>query len=89
MGYKVAVAGATGNVGRELLAMLAERQFPADEVIALASERSVGSQVSFGEDDVLEVQDLATFDFAGTDIVLSSPGATVLIRGAVNIHPVR
>ena len=77
MGYKVAVAGATGNVGRELLAMLAERQFPADEVIALASERSVGSQVSFGEDDVLEVQDLATFDFAGTDIVLSSPGAKV------------
>ena len=77
MGYKVAVVGATGNVGRELLAILAERQFPADEVIALASERSVGVEVSFGEDDVLQVRDLATFDFAGTDIVLSSPGAKV------------
>ena len=77
MGYKVAVVGATGSVGREFLAILAEREFPADEVIALASERSVGSQVSFGEDDVLEVRDLATFDFAGTDIVLSSPGAKV------------
>ncbi len=77
MGYKVAVVGATGNVGRELLAILAEREFPADEVIALASERSVGVEVSFGEDDVLKVRDLATFDFAGTDIVLSSPGAKV------------
>ena len=74
MGYKIAVVGATGNVGRELLAILAEREFPADEVIALASERSVGAEVSFGEDDVLEVQELATFDFAGTDIVFSSPG---------------
>ena len=77
MGYKVAVAGATGNVGREILTILAERQFPADEVIALASERSVGVELSFGEDDVLQVRDLATFDFAGTDIVLSSPGAKV------------
>ena len=77
MGYKIAVVGATGNVGRELLAILAEREFPADEVIALASERSVGAEVSFGEDDVLEVQELATFDFAGTDIVFSSPGAQV------------
>ena len=77
MGYKVAVAGATGNVGREVLAILAERKFPADEVIALASERSVGAEVSFGEDDVLDVRDLATFDFAGTDIVFSSPGAKV------------
>ena len=77
MGYKIAVVGATGNVGRELLAILAEREFPADEVIALASERSVGAEVSFGEDDVLEVRELATFDFAGTDIVFSSPGAQV------------
>ncbi len=77
MGYRVAVVGATGNVGRELLALLAERQFPADEVIALASARSVGTEVSFGEDDVLKVQNLETFDFKGVDIVLSSPGASV------------
>jgi len=77
MGYKVAVVGATGNVGRELLQILAERNFPADEVVALASERSVGRKVSYGEDDILKVQDLAGFDFAGTDIVLSSPGAKV------------
>ncbi|MDP6572337.1 MAG: aspartate-semialdehyde dehydrogenase [Rhodospirillales bacterium] len=80
MGYKVAVVGATGSVGRELLAILAEREFPADEVIALASERSLGVEVSFGEEDVLKVRDLATFDFAGTDIVLSSPGAKVSAR---------
>ncbi len=77
MGYKVAVVGATGNVGREMLSTLAEREFPADEVVALASERSVGKEVSFGEDKVLKVLDLATYDFAGTDIVLSSPGAKV------------
>ena len=77
MGYRVAVVGATGNVGREILATLAERNFPTDEVIALASERSVGSELSFGEDAVLKVQDLAGFDFAGVDIVLSSPGAKV------------
>jgi len=77
MGYKVAVVGATGNVGREMLQILAERKFPADEVIALASERSVGKEVSFGEDKVLKVKDLAAFDFKGIDIVLSSPGAKV------------
>ncbi|WP_026869254.1 aspartate-semialdehyde dehydrogenase [Inquilinus limosus] len=77
MGYRVAVIGATGNVGREMLSILAERNFPVDEVVALASERSVGRQVSFGEDDVLDVQDLAKFDFKGIDIVLSSPGAKV------------
>jgi len=76
MGYKVAVVGATGNVGREMLQTLADRAFPADEVVALASERSVGREVSFGEQD-LKVRDLATFDFRGTDIVLSSPGASV------------
>jgi aspartate-semialdehyde dehydrogenase len=77
MGYKIAVIGATGNVGREMLTILAECEFPADEVIALASENSVGREVSFGEDDVLQVQDLARFDFRGVDIVLSSPGAKV------------
>ena len=77
MGYKVAVVGATGNVGREMLTTLADRKFPADEVIALASENSIGKEVSYGEDDVLKVHDLAKFDFKGVDIVLSSPGAKV------------
>jgi aspartate-semialdehyde dehydrogenase len=77
MGYKLAVVGATGNVGRQILGVLAEREFPADEVAALASNRSVGQEVSFGEDEVLKVQDLGRFDFKGTDIVLSSPGAKV------------
>jgi aspartate-semialdehyde dehydrogenase len=77
MGYKVAVIGATGNVGREMLQTLSERDFPVDEVIALASERSVGREVSFGDDQILKVKDLATFDFTGVDIALSSPGAKV------------
>ena len=77
MGYRVAVVGATGNVGREMLQTLAERNFPADDVVALASARSAGKQTSFGEDTVLKVQDLAKFDFKGIDIVLSSPGAKV------------
>jgi aspartate-semialdehyde dehydrogenase len=77
MGYKVAVVGATGAVGREILTTLSERDFPADDVVALASERSAGSRVSFGEDDELKVQDLSRFDFKGSEIVLSSPGAKV------------
>ena len=77
MGYRIAVAGATGNVGREVLSILAERQFPADEVIALASSRSIGAEVSYGEDKTLKVRELAAFDFDGIDIVLSSPGAKV------------
>ncbi len=77
MGFKVAVVGATGNVGREFLKLLAERRFPADEVIALASSRSKGSEVSFGEDAVLKVGALEEYDFRGVDIVLSSPGAKV------------
>ena len=77
MGYKVAVVGATGAVGHELLTTLAERNFPADEVVALASERSAGQQVSYGEDTVLKVQNLETFDFKGTDIALFSPGAKI------------
>ncbi|GAB6052190.1 aspartate-semialdehyde dehydrogenase [Magnetospira thiophila] len=77
MGYKVAVVGATGNVGREMLSILAEREFPVSEVVALASHRSIGREISFGEDEIVTVQNLETFDFAGTDIVLSSPGASV------------
>ncbi len=77
MGYKIAVVGATGNVGREMLSILDERAFPVDEVVALASERSVGREVSFGEDQTLQVQNLSDFDFTGTDIVLSSPGGRV------------
>ncbi len=77
MGYRLAVVGATGNVGREMLKTLAERDFPADDVVALASERSIGSEVSYGEDQTIKVQDLASFDFKGIDLVLSSPGAKV------------
>lgn len=76
MGYKIAVVGATGNVGHEILKILDERNFPADDVIALASSRSVGKEVSFGDQN-LKVKDLATFDFKGIDIVLSSPGGKV------------
>ena len=77
MGYRVAVVGASGNVGRELLNILAEREFPADDVIALASSRSLGKKVSYGEDNEIACQNLADFDFKGVDIVLSSPGAKV------------
>jgi aspartate-semialdehyde dehydrogenase len=77
MGYRVAVVGATGNVGREMLTTLAERRFPVDEVVALASSRSTGKEISFGEDKTLKVRDLETFDFKGIDIVLSSPGAKI------------
>jgi aspartate-semialdehyde dehydrogenase len=77
MGYKVAIVGATGNVGRAFLDILAERKFPVDELVPLASSRSVGKEVSFGEADKLKVRDLATYDFKGIDIVLSSPGAKV------------
>ncbi|HVJ56132.1 MAG TPA: aspartate-semialdehyde dehydrogenase [Aliidongia sp.] len=76
MGYRVAVVGATGNVGREMLTTLAEREFPVDEMVALASNRSVGTEVSFGDDDV-RVHDLDSFDFKNIDIALFSPGAKV------------
>jgi aspartate-semialdehyde dehydrogenase len=82
MGYTIAVIGATGNVGREMLKTLAERNFPVDEVIPLASERSAGQMVSFGEHEDLKVQDLAKFDFKGVDIALSSPGAKVSAQHA-------
>ena len=77
MGYRVAVVGSTGNVGREMLATLAELEFPADEIVPLASERSAGTEVSFGEDQVLKVRALDTYDFKGIDIALFSPGAKV------------
>ena len=76
MGYKVAVVGATGNVGREILSILAERGFPADEVVALASRRSQGVEVSFG-DKTLKVKALETYDFSDTDICLMSAGGAV------------
>ena len=74
MGYRVVVAGATGNVGREMLNILAERQFPVDEIAALASRRSLGTEVSFG-DKTLKTQDLDTFDFTGWDIALFAIGS--------------
>ena len=77
MGYRVAVVGATGAVGREMLKTLAERRFPADEVAAVASGRSAGAEVSFGETQVLKVKPLDSFDFTGWDIALFSPGASV------------
>ncbi|MCS0504027.1 aspartate-semialdehyde dehydrogenase [Ancylobacter mangrovi] len=76
MGYKVAVVGATGNVGREMLDILSERGFPADEVVALASRRSVGTEVSFG-DKTLKVKALEHYDFSDTDICLMSAGGDV------------
>src|SRR5271168_3009877 len=76
MSYKVAVVGATGNVGREMLNVLVERAFPASEVVALASSRSVGTEVSFG-DGVLKIKALEHYDFKGTDIVLMSAGSAV------------
>src|SRR5246500_4698788 len=77
MGYRVAVVGATGAVGREMLKTLAERQFPVDEVAAVASGRPAGTEVWFGEKAVLKVRGLDSFDFRGTDIGLFSPGASV------------
>ena len=77
MAYRVAVVGATGAVGREMLKTLAERSFPVSEVVALASGRSTGSEVSFGDKQVLKVKNLETFDFRGWDIGLFSPGASV------------
>ena len=76
MGLRVAVVGATGNVGREMLEILHERLFPADEVIAIASRRSVGVEVSYGE-KTLKCKDLETFDFSGVDLVLMSAGGAV------------
>jgi aspartate-semialdehyde dehydrogenase len=74
MGYRVVVAGATGNVGREMLNILAEREFPVDEIVALASRKSMGTEVSFG-DKTLRTKDLDTFDFTGWDIALFAIGS--------------
>jgi aspartate-semialdehyde dehydrogenase len=79
MGFKIAIAGATGNVGREMLNILSERGFPADEVVALASSRSVGTEVSFG-DKTLRVSNLENYDFSDTDICLMSAGGDVSKR---------
>ncbi len=84
MGFKVAVVGATGNVGREILNVLADRKFPASEVFAIASRRSVGTEVSFGE-KVLRCQDLEQFDFSKADICLMSAGSAVAKEWAPRI----
>src|SRR5947209_4867392 len=84
MGYKVAVVGATGNVGREMLAILAERTFPADEVVALASRRSLGTEVSFG-DKILKIKTLEHCDFSDIDICLMSAGSPVAKEWAPKI----
>lgn len=76
MGFKIAIAGATGNVGREMLDILHERGFPADEVVPLASRRSQGTEVSFG-DQTLKVKALENYDFSDTDICLMSAGGSV------------
>ncbi len=76
MGFKVAVVGATGNVGREMLNILEERGFPVDEVVALASRRSQGTEVSYG-DRTLKVKTLDPYDFSDTDICIMSAGGNV------------
>jgi aspartate-semialdehyde dehydrogenase len=76
MSFKIAIAGATGNVGREMLDILAERGFPVSEVVALASSRSVNTEVSFG-DKTLKVKNLENYDFSDTDICLMSAGGTI------------
>ncbi len=78
MGYRIAVVGATGNVGREILNILAERQFPADEVAAVASPRSTGDVIDFGDSgEELRVKNIEHFDFAGYDIALFAAGSKV------------
>lgn len=77
MAYKLAVIGASGAVGREILKILAERNFPVSEVFALASPRSTGQNVSFGDKTVLKIKNLETFDFTGVDLALFSPGAAI------------
>src|SRR6201986_5552767 len=84
MAYKIAVVGATGNVGRETLNVLVQRQFPIAEVVALASTRSVGTEVSFG-DGVLKIKALDYYDFKGTDIVLMSAGGAIAKEWAPKI----
>ena len=76
MGYRVVVVGATGNVGREMLNILAERAFPIDEIAAVASPRSTGSEIEFGETgQMLKVRNIEHFDFTGWDIALFAAGS--------------
>ena len=84
MAYKIAVIGATGNVGREMLKTLIQRQFPISEVVALASTRSIGTEVSFG-DGTLKVKAMDYYDFKGTDIALMSAGGTIAKEWAPKI----
>jgi len=84
MGYRIAVVGATGNVGREVLSILSERQFPADQVVALASRRSQGTEVSFG-DKTLKVKALDTHDFSKSDIAIMSAGGSLSTQWAPKI----
>ena len=78
MGYKVAVVGATGNVGREMMQVLAEREFPIDEIVALASSRSQGTEIEFGDTGkMLKCKNLEHFDFTGWDIALFSAGGSI------------
>ncbi|KPF85644.1 aspartate-semialdehyde dehydrogenase [Novosphingobium sp. AAP93] len=85
MGYRVVVAGATGNVGREMLNILAEREFPVDEIAALASSRSQGTEIEFGETGrMIKVQNIENFDFSGWDIALFAIGST-----ATQVHAPR
>ncbi len=74
MGYRIAVVGATGNVGREMLNILSEREFPVDDIVALASRRSLGTECTFG-DTILKTEDLDTFDFTGWDMALFAIGS--------------
>jgi aspartate-semialdehyde dehydrogenase len=82
MGYSIAVVGATGNVGREILNILAERTFPADEVIALASGRSIGKEAAFGDLRMLKVTALDECDFQGVDIALFAAGGAIAAEHA-------
>ncbi|MDF1776410.1 MAG: aspartate-semialdehyde dehydrogenase [Rhizobiaceae bacterium] len=84
MGFRIAIVGATGNVGREMLDILSERDFPVDDVVALASSRSVGREVSFG-DKMLKVKNLENHDFSKTDICLMSAGSTVSLKWSPKI----
>ncbi len=81
MGYRIVVVGATGNVGREMLNILDERKFPVDEIAVLASRKSLGTEVSFG-DRTLKTQDLDTFDFTGWDMALFAVGSEATAKYA-------
>jgi aspartate-semialdehyde dehydrogenase len=83
MGHRIAVVGATGNVGREILSTLAERGFPVADVSALATSASIGAQLSYGEDDLIEIKDVAAFDFKGIDIAIFAAGT----KAAAEIAP--